>query len=214
MGFISIRKKLRGMKRWVRNLPFWTESYLNFDTKSLGENDRYHLKMWIEPFYKLYKINETNLSLKNPPHWFKKLILKELTEIYLSWKEQLEEQKKPYYLKLWLADAEFIDSRLVVGKGEQIEYHETLLKENPESKPFPKDKFKIDHPDFHRFQWKRYFNGYEIYENEIESEKELKRIKSTAYKVEEHMIDGKTENCYFISQGDMWVGQIPKSINS
>lgn len=196
------------MKRHKRNLAVWAHTYQDLDLKELESSGRTYLKLWIQPFYRLYQVKEGMLSKKNPPQWFKKLILKELTTIYMSWKAALEKHGEPYYLKLWVGDPEFMDTQLVAATGEWIDYYETLLMKHPEPKPFPEEKFKVDHPHFKAFVWQRYRNGFEVYESEADSPKELENIQKKACLTQEYEIGGKLEKSYFIPQGDLWVGDM------
>ncbi|MCT2197591.1 hypothetical protein M3G15_20995 [Paenibacillus sp. p3-SID1389] len=210
MKFTSIRKKTRGMKKKARKLASWAEHHKQLDIESLLKHRKEYVKIWIKPFYNLYQINSKEVGKKNPTYKFRKQIFYQLIEIYLAWQEKLEQLNQPYYLKIWLADPEFIDSQVVAALGTEIEYYNKIFMDNEVHKEFP---LLIHHPSTDKFLWERCVNGYYVWESDLETTKEINDIQNRALKTDEVIIDGRIERSYFINTGDMWTGSIQRSGN-
>jgi uncharacterized protein (DUF736 family) len=210
MKFTSIHKKIRGMKRRARKLASWTEYHKQLDIDSLLKYRKEYVKIWIRPFYNLYQINSNEIGKKNPNYKFRKQVLFQLIEIYSAWKEKLDQLKQPYYLKIWLADPEFMDSQVVAALGTEIDYYNNIFKNNGESKEFP---MMIQHPLINMLAWERCVNGYYVWESDLETEKEINEVRNKAIRTDETIIDGRVERSYFINTGDMWTGSIRRSGN-
>ncbi|GAA0133939.1 hypothetical protein YSY43_07790 [Paenibacillus sp. YSY-4.3] len=208
MKLTSIKKKIRGMKKKARKLSAWTEYYKQLDTEALIKYEKEYVKIWINPFYNLYQINSKTIGRKNPSYKFRKQVFNHLIEIYLAWEDKLKQMEEPYYLKIWLADPEFMDSQVVAAVGSEIEYYNNIFDKNKESKEFP---FNTKHPLLDLFEWERCMNGYYMWESDLETLEEINEIRKKANKIHECLIDGKLEKSYFISTGDMWTGAIRKS---
>ncbi|GIO31722.1 MULTISPECIES: hypothetical protein [Paenibacillus] len=206
--FTSIRKKTRGMSRRARKLPDWGAYHQELDVEGLCKHQKEYVKLWISPFYNLHQISENEVGKKNPPYKFRKQVLEQLIVIYLEWEQKLIELKKPYYLKIWVGDPEFMDSQVVAAVRSEIEYYDQLFMPSPEPKQFP---YQIKHPSFGLFTWERCVNGYHVWESDLETEEEIEQARKKAVETKEYMIGGKVERSYFIGTGDMWVGSIRRS---
>ncbi len=112
MKLASVRKKTRGMRKKARNLALWAEYHKKLDIDSLMKYRKEYVKIWIDPFYRLYQLTPNKVGKKNPKYRFRKQVLSQLFEIYLAWQEQLDRLEQPYYLKIWLGDPEFMDSHI------------------------------------------------------------------------------------------------------
>ncbi|WP_433942815.1 hypothetical protein [Paenibacillus sp. SN-8-1] len=131
----------------------------------------------------------------------------QLIEIYLAWQEKLEQLNQPYYLKIWLADPEFMDSQIVAALGTEIDYYNNLFMQNEEPRDFPID---IRHPSIGKFVWERCVNGYYVLESDLETEKDINEVRKKAIRTNETMIEGRIERSYFMNTGDIWIGSISK----
>jgi len=209
MKFTSIKKKLRGTRRIVRRLPTWGERHKYLDINNLRKYGKKYVKVWISPFYNLYKYSEHKVGKRNPTYKLQKLILFQLIEIYLLWEKELANLEEPYYLKLWIGNPEFIDSQIVAAVGSEIDHYNQLFDELNDPKDFP---YSNIHPFLHLFTWKRAINGYYVWESDLDSE-EIEMYQKKAYSIQKYEINGKEETCYFISTGDMWIGEIQRSGN-
>lgn len=198
------------MKKKARRLSSWTEYHKQLDIESLLKHEKEYVKIWIKPFYNLYQINSKTWGRKNPSYKFRKQVFNQLIEIYLAWEDKLKELKEPYYLKIWLADPEFMDSQVVAAIGSEIEYYQNLFEHNKESKESP---FSPKHPNLDQFKWDRCVNGYYVWESDLEIIEEINEIRKKAYRINEVIIDGKIERSYFIYTGDMWTGYIQGNDN-
>jgi hypothetical protein len=210
MKLVSIHKKIRGMRSKARRLSTWASYYKELKMNVLLKYNKEYVKIWINPFHNLYKYNERKVGKKNPPKRFCKQIFHELINIYLEWESKLTELDAPYYLKIWIGDPEFMDSQVVTAIRSEIGYYNNLFEKDLTPKRFP---FENVHPQMNHFTWERCVNGYHVWESDIETEEELREIKSKAYKVNEYTIDGKLERDYFIRTGDIWLGHIQRSGN-
>lgn len=201
--FTSVRKKTRGMSRRAKNLLHWGAYHKQLDHDYLIEHQKEYVKLWISPFYNLHQINKNEIGKKNPPYKFRRQVLDQLIDIYLEWEKKLSEIKEPYYLKIWVGDPGFMDSQVVAAVRSEIDYYERIFIKNSETKPFP---YKSQHPCFDQFTWERCINGYDVWESDLETEKELEEAKRKSVQTNEYMINGKIEKSYFIGTGDMWTG--------
>jgi len=210
MRLTSIHKKTRGMKKKARKLALWAEYHKQLNIESLLKHRKEYVKIWINPFYNLYQINSNKVGKKNPRYKFRKQVLYQLIEIYLAWQENLEQLNQPYYLKIWAADPEFMDSQLVASIGTEINYYNNIFIDNEENREFP---LKILHPLIDEFVWERCVNGYYVWESDLETTKEINKVRNKALRIDENMINGKIERSYFINTGDIWTGSIRRSGN-
>ncbi|MBD3922923.1 hypothetical protein H8B09_29720 [Paenibacillus sp. PR3] len=210
MKFTSVHKKIRGMKRRARKLSSWTEYHKQLDIESLLKHNKEYVKVWIKPFYNLHYINANKVGKKNPPKKFRKQIIFRLIEIFMSWEEKLEQLKQPFYLKIWLADPEFMDSQVVAALGDEIEYYNNIFMNNEEHKQF---SIIVRHPLIDQFVWERCINGYYVWESDLETEKEINEVRRKAIRTDETIINERVERMYFINTGDMWTGSIRRSGN-
>ncbi|MDN4617549.1 hypothetical protein QCD85_05535 [Paenibacillus sp. PsM32] len=101
------KKKIRGWKRRIKQIEDWKQRYIHLDIEQLERHHRDYVKLWINPFYQLTK--------RNPPVWYARLIFGAMIEVYESWYQQLKLLNEPFYLKIWLYDPNFISSQIVVA---------------------------------------------------------------------------------------------------
>lgn len=210
MKLISIHKKTRGMRKKAKNLILWADYHKKLNIDSLIKYHKEYVKIWIYPFYRLYQITPNKVGKKNPKNRFRKQVFYQLIEIYLAWQEELNQLNQPYYLKIWLGDPEFMDSQVVAAIDSEIEYYNKIFKTNETDKDF---LFRIQHPLIDQFKWERCWNGYYVWESDLDTIEEINKVRHQAVEINEHIIDGKTEKSYFIPTGDMWVGSIQRRSN-
>jgi len=118
--YLKHNKKIRGLPRLVKGINSWTNNNLTLDLEYLNSVERYYVKLCFSPFYNLF-------YQKNPPHWYKVLIVKSLLKIFDNWSKILNELNIKSYLKIWIMDKRFIHSQVVVAVGEQIDFYDTAF---------------------------------------------------------------------------------------
>lgn len=196
----------------MNRIERWKKRNINLDIEMLKKYGKDYVKIWISPFYDLYRINEFESGHKNPPAWFNRIILKAMTDIFMSWDEELKEIDQPYYLKIWLYDPNFINSQIVAAIGkENIEYYNSVFEKDKRVIKFPYNKYSSDDNNLSEFEWDLHKDQYIVYESEHDDEERvLNYIKQRAYKVEQEKILSNIETCYYIRQGNIWVGSLKK----
>ncbi|MCY7828337.1 hypothetical protein P8860_16640 [Bacillus spizizenii] len=48
---------------------------------------------------------------RNSPMWYSRLILEAMIEVYQSWSQQMKRLNESFYLKIWLYNPNFINSQ-------------------------------------------------------------------------------------------------------
>lgn len=203
MKLTSIKKKIRGMKRKIKNIELWKEQNFKLDINNLKEHHFEYVKLWIDPFYRLYNINEDKIGHRNPSIRICRKILGEMITIYENWDRDLEFLSKPYYLKLWIGDPDFIESQIVTAIDERIDYYENIFIKNNDNKEFPYEKYNDSR--LKNFKWELCHNGYWVDEIDLE-DNELDKIREKALVSDSFTFEGKLIKMHFIKTGDMWVG--------
>ncbi|WP_105620104.1 hypothetical protein [Vallitalea okinawensis] len=208
MGFISIKKKTRGLRSKVKRIDHWKEQSKELDLESIKKYGRDYVKIWIPPFYNLYKINKYEVGHKNPPNWFNKLILEAMLEVYDSWDKKLRGLNEPYYLKLWLYEPNFINSQIVAAIGDYIDYYEDVFEPDENKKALPIEKFNIKNDGICRFDWGQYKDQAIIYGSDFTDDLEsLNYWKEKSYKIKKKIINDDVDVEYYITKGTIWVGE-------
>lgn len=208
MYFISAKKKTRGLRSKVKKIDNWKKQSIELDLEYIKKYGRDYVKIWIPPFYNLYKINKYETGHKNPPNWFNKLILEAMLEVYDSWDKKLRGLSEPYYLKLWLYEPNFINSQIVAAIGDYIDYYEGVFESDENKKAFPVNKFNMKNDGFRRFEWGQYKDHTIIYGSDFTDDLDsLNYWKNKSYKIEKKIKDDEEEVKYYIVKGTIWVGK-------
>jgi hypothetical protein len=185
--------KIRGWKRQIKKLEQWKQKHLNLTLNRYGYE---YVKIWLDPWYRLQK--------RNPPVWFRRLIVAALIEIYNSRHEQLVSLNEPFYLKIWLFEPHFIQSQVVGATGERIEYYEKLLVPDTESRKFPFEKYARSSYDLAAFDWQARVDEDIYFEQADEfTPEDFERLKKKAFRVEQTE-DGDT--MLTVKRGNIFVG--------
>jgi hypothetical protein len=188
------KKKVRGWKRQIRKLEQWKQNHLHLSLNRYGYD---YVKIWLDPFYRLQQ--------RNPPVWFRRLIVAALIEIYDSWHKQLISLGEPFYLKIWFFEPHFIQSQVVAATGERIEYYENLFMPDTKSRKFPFEKYAHGNYDLSAFDWQLHVDEDFYFEQADElTAEDLYRLKKKAFRVETTE-DGDT--MLIIKKGNMFVGE-------
>ena len=185
--------KVRGWKRQIKKLEQWKQKHLNLTIDSVYRYE--YVKIWLDPWYRLQK--------RNPPFWFRRLIVAALIEIYDSWNKQLVSLNEPFYLKIWFFEPHFIQSQVVAATGERIGYYEKLFVADTESKKFPFEKYAHGSYDLTVFDWQLRVDEDFYFEQADEfTAEEFKRLRKKAFRVEQT----EDDTMLTIKRGNIFVG--------
>ncbi|GMK38078.1 hypothetical protein PCCS19_11320 [Paenibacillus sp. CCS19] len=195
------KKKIRNWKRRVRNVHKWKKSYLHLDLEQLLKNEKTHLKIWIDPWYRLAR--------RNPPHWLRKIMFEGLTEICLNWKKQLDELKEPYDLQIWLYDPNFINSEVVVAIRGSLESYNRTFNKASNIKDFPKEYY-LSSQFLSELEWGHYLEeDYYFLTLDDLTDTEVDKLKNRAIVEEVIFNNGSSKDtCFRINKGDVWVATV------
>jgi len=209
MSFISIKKKIRGLRSKVKRIEKWKAENIELDIDALMRYKKVYVKLWISPFYNLYNINKNKVGHKNPPNWFNKIILSAMLDVYKRWDEKLKELGVPYYLKIWLYDPDFINSQIVAAIDYDIDYYETLFEREDRKIKFPSNKYKLADKKILDFDWECCKDQYVVFQSEyIDDQAYLEYLKKVSYRIQEERILGQNKICYYVKEGNVWVGTL------
>lgn len=210
MFYFSKKKKIRGWKRHKRKIERWKQNAMNLDMDYLRNYQRQYEKLWIHPFYKLER--------RNPPNWYKSLLLDAMIEVYLEWHQKMKKEEEDFYLKLWLYDPHFINSQIVVAYRNCLDFYDKTFKRRQENKEFPFDKFHSLRDKLEQFEWDLHIESDYYDENDLNewleegalTEKEVSRIKGKAYDAVRIKDEDGSFLQYSLDKGDVWIGTLKR----
>ncbi|KLV25836.1 hypothetical protein ABW02_13445 [Niallia circulans] len=210
MFYFSKKKKIRGWKRHKRKIERWKQNAINLDMDYLRNYQRQYEKLWIHPFYKLER--------RNPPNWYKSLLLDAMIEVYLEWHQKMKKEEEDFYLKLWLYDPHFINSQIVVAYRNCLDFYDKTFKRRQENKEFPFDKFHSLRDKLEQFEWDLHIESDYYDENDLNewleegalTEKEVSRIKGKAYDAVRIKDEDGSFLQYSLDKGDVWIGTLKR----
>jgi hypothetical protein len=187
------RKKIRGWNRQLKKLRSWQCRNMQL---VLNKSEVAYVKISLDPWYRLVK--------RNPPLWFRRLILKALIEIYDSWYLQLLELKNSdkFYLKIWLYDPHFMSSQVVAAWDQNA--YQYAFSSDPEDSPYPR---KYQAYNLEELLWESAIEEDFYYEKIDElTPNQINLLKQRAARVGQ-LANG--EVFYAISSGHVWLGMKP-----
>ncbi|MEK4650742.1 hypothetical protein NX902_05775 [Niallia sp. FSL W8-0954] len=210
MFYFSKKKKIRGWKRHKRKIERWKQNAINLDMDYLRNYQRQYEKLWIHPFYKLER--------RNPPNWYKSLLLDAMIEVYLEWHQKMKKEEEDFYLKLWLYDPHFINSQIVVAYRNCLDFYDKTFKRRQENKEFPFDKFHSLRDKLEQFEWDLHIESDYYDENDLNewleegalTEKQVSRIKGKAYDAVRIKDEDGSFLQYSLDKGDVWIGTLKR----
>ncbi|WP_412759328.1 hypothetical protein [Niallia circulans] len=188
----------------------WKQNAINLDMDYLRNYQRQYEKLWIHPFYKLER--------RNPPNWYKSLLLDAMIEVYLEWHQKMKKEEEDFYLKLWLYDPHFINSQIVVAYRNCLDFYDKTFKRRQENKEFPFDKFHSLRDKLEQFEWDLHIESDYYDENDLNewleegalTEKEVSRIKGKAYDAVRIKDEDGSFLQYSLDKGDVWIGTLKR----
>ncbi|HEY4430695.1 MAG TPA: hypothetical protein VGN87_06615 [Paenibacillus sp.] len=203
----SNKKKIRGWKRRIKEIEQWKQRHIDLDIERLCRNNRYHVKLWIDPFYRLTR--------RNPPMWYSRLILESMIEVYQSWSLQMKRINEPFYLKIWLYNPNFINSQIVVAFRECLNFYDNTFDKSNDNKEFPSHLYgRI--LGLQEFKWELAIDSDDYWFSELQedidlgfrTDKDIEVIKNKAYKYETVKLSFGEDTVYNVRVGDVWLGEI------
>lgn len=204
------KRKIRGHNRRIKKIDNWVANNKNLDLEYLQKYQRDYAKFRVSPWGNL---NLRNSIIPQPKGLARKKLLEGLLEIYLNWKQQLDNLEVDYYLKIWLFSPNLSRSQVVCAIGNQKDYYISTF--NKTEKPielvksqFPKilnaltwesnieelvvSKSELDEPPENYVSIKDYNEYQKYFKN---------KLKKPHKAIEEH-----DDTNYYFKQGYIWVG--------
>jgi hypothetical protein len=190
------KKKVRGWKRQIRKLQELMNKHLALDLISLEKYGCDYVKIWIDPWDWLVK--------RNPPLWFRRLILEAFIEVYDSWNNQLLLSAEPFYLKIWLFEPRFHQTQVVAAVGQRMKYYDNLFTPEDQPKRFPYESYEGKGYNLHEFEWDLHVDEEVEYEREEELDEDyVAWLKEHAWRTEK---TADEDTLYAVKYGNVWVG--------
>lgn len=110
-------RKIRGINRRKRTIEQWGEANKTLDVDLLNQEKRDYVEFLVDPWSRLSLINSI---YPEPTGDCEYLLIKNVQNIYQSWKDSLEELQTSYYLQIWLRE-NYISRSQVVCAIDEIE---------------------------------------------------------------------------------------------
>ena len=130
----SIRyRKIRGINRRKRAIEQWGARNKALDIEGLKETHRDYVKFWVNPWSRLSLINSI---YPEPMGDCEYLLIKNVQNIYQSWKDSLEKLQTPYYLQIWLFETYISRSQVVCAIEDYKDFYQNTFEPVDEQ---PKD---------------------------------------------------------------------------
>ncbi len=203
----SRKQKMRGWKRRKRSIQLWREQMLELDMETMRSENFDYAKLWIYPFYSISPID--------PPHWFQRLLLSEMIDVYAHWQKRMEQEQEPFYLKIWLYEPNFILSQMVAAYRNRLHFYNQHFQPAPAaSKPFPFASTGKLGEQLQQLDWQLCIQEELYWSNELQdnitaglrTEAEVQRLIERAYATEMMQYGGEEQTVYKVRVGDVWLG--------
>ena len=114
-------RKIRGTNRRKRTIEQWGEANKVLDVDLLNQEKRDYVKFLVDPWSRLSLINSI---YPEPTGDCEYLLIKNVQNIYQSWKDSLEELQTPYYLQIWLRENYVSRSQIVCAIDEIKDFYD------------------------------------------------------------------------------------------
>lgn len=114
-------RKIRGINRRKRAIEQWGDTHKSLDINLLTQEKRDYVKFRVQPWSRLSLINSI---YPEPTGDCEYLLIKNVQNIYQSWKDSLEELQTPYYLQIWLFETYISRSQVVCAIDEIKEFYD------------------------------------------------------------------------------------------
>ncbi|TXD96528.1 hypothetical protein ES754_10345 [Psychrobacter frigidicola] len=114
-------RKIRGINRRKRTIEQWGEANKVLDVDRLNREKRDYVKFLVDPWSRLSLINSI---YPEPTGDCEYLLIKNVQNIYQSWRDSLEELQTPYYLQIWLRENYVSRSQIVCAIDEIKDFYD------------------------------------------------------------------------------------------
>jgi hypothetical protein len=190
------RKKVRGWRRRVRAITRWREASADLDVDALMRREATWAKIALDPWNRLVR--------RNPPMWYRRLVLAALVDIHARWHARLAALGVPFVLRLWLRHPRFHSSQVVAAVGSKMEYYALHVFPFPDADPVPIDIYRSPELPLDDFIWQARIDFEPIFEQACElAPGEIAHYASRAFRIDHHDDD----TVYLIDCGTAWVGE-------
>jgi len=208
-------QKIRGHNRRRKQFDNWITADSNIDIVELVSM----YKSWkSQHFVRPWRgISFVNSIIPEPKNRTRRQILNGLEKIYDSWKIQLDEFEKPYYLKIWAYEPRVSRSQVVCAIDDHIDRYEKLFRASSDSHKYASVKKEFSS----EFKWLEFVDDDVYFENDLSTPPEYyDNIDSYNYSIKllnnlkkrnlsTRIIEtpsGENDKLYFVPQGKIYVG--------
>lgn len=158
-------RKIRGINRRKRAIEQWGKANKVLDVDLLNQDKRDYAEFLVDPWSRLSLINSI---YPEPTGDCEYLLIKNVQNIYQSWKGSLEELQTPYYLQIWLFETYISRSQVVCAIYEIKDFYDDTF-EVIDTQPDNGIRSSSHYNDqtaevLDRYDWKlyRYINAYDL----------------------------------------------------
>lgn len=204
------KRKIRGHIRRLKKIDNWLANNKNLDLEYLKQYERYYVKFRVSPWGNL---NLRNSIIPQPKGIARKKLLEGLLEIYLNWKQQLDNLEVDYYLKIWLFSPNLSHSQVVCAIGNQKDFYANTFNKTERPFEFLKSQFP---KKLNALTWESNIEELVVSKSELDEPPEnyvsiedyneyQKYFKNKLKKPHKAIVEHGDTNYYF-KQGYIWVG--------
>ena len=187
-------KKVRGWKRRIRQAEQWRR----FE----GELDLDHLRQFGSTYA---EISFAPWRRREPPFWYRRILLQHLIDIYHDWEQQLpREFGNAFYLRLWLFHPKFHSSQVVAAVGESVEDYQHRFPQALGLRTTPLPEYQGPGYNLSDFEWRPCIDEdhYSVVEDELDADQIAWMEKHAARREQSSTGDP----VYVLHRGFLWVG--------
>lgn len=211
------QQKIRGFNRRFRDIALWRLENLDLRLDYIEKDSSERTFILVDPWLTIPLINS---KIPEPKRKTKRLMLNGLIDIYESWKVQLENLGKPYYLKIWLFEPRFSKSQVVCAVDDSIDLYENDYPKPAIVKQFKPSNYGQLSERLQKFDWDHridqdycdnnfvgepdLYASRQDYENSIIWFNRLLKQPHRLIKFDEPI--GKATESYTFTRGDLWIG--------
>lgn len=117
-------RKIRGINRRKRAIERWGEANKVLDVDLLTQEKRDYVKFLVAPWSRLSLINSIYPEPKGDCEY---LLIRNMQNIYQSWKDSLEQLQTPYYLQIWLFETYISRSQVVCAIEDYKDFYQNTF---------------------------------------------------------------------------------------
>jgi len=140
------KQKIRGLRKREEEIDQWINNSLPLNPEHLKKYKYDNAKIYVYPWANLF-------CSEQPPSGYRNQITLGLIDIYMNWRTELEKLGEPYYLKIWLNYPRFMQSRVVAGIGERIQWYNNVFPPVEDDIAFPISSFTKAEEKISKLNW-------------------------------------------------------------